>query len=103
MEIQHIQTLGQKLAFKDPSIQDYACNVYADKIAMLDLAIENLENLKEDPELIEALKNLRENLLKKGLAIWIMKSDVLTNLGIKVGKTGIKEYRGKKEIGNSTS
>ncbi|MCJ7767834.1 hypothetical protein MUP79_05550 [Candidatus Bathyarchaeota archaeon] len=92
IEAQHIQTLGQKLVSKRPELKDYACNVYADKIAALDIAIQ--EN-KKDPDISEILNRLRTQLLRKGEAIWIMKADVLTNLGLKVGRTGVREYHGK--------
>jgi hypothetical protein len=96
IEQQHIQTLGQKLVAKRPELKDYACNVFADKVAMLDLAIEQ----QDDPEILEVLKRLRMQLLKKGEAAWIMHADVLTNLGLKVGRTGIREYSGKPDDSN---
>jgi len=96
IEQQHIQTLGQKLVSKRPELKDYACNLYADKVAMLDLEIEQ----QDDPEIVEVLKKLRMQLLRKGEASWIMHADVLTNLGLKVGRTGIREYSGKPDNTN---
>lgn len=92
IEAQHIQTLGQKLVAKRPELQDYACNVFADKIAMLDIVI----GQENDPDILEVLKGLRAQLKQKGEALWIMKADVLTNLGLKVGRTGVREISGKR-------
>jgi hypothetical protein len=98
--MQHIQTLGQKLVAKRPELGDYACNVFADKCAMLDIALEGLD-AEKDGELIEVLKVVREQLQRRGEAIFIMHSDVLTNLGLKVGKTGTKELSGRKTHADS--
>lgn len=93
IEMQTLQTLSQKLAAKMPTLADYACNLNADKLAILDLYIKNYED--EDPEFVEELKTLREELKVQGEAQWIMHADILTNLGLKVGKTGVREIRGK--------
>ena len=101
-EMQHIQTLGQKWVSKNPEVRDYACNVFADKLALLDIEIESLERAEQkDGELVEVLHVFRENLRKRGEAIYIMHSDVLTNLGLKVGRTGIKEFKGRKTDADS--
>ena len=105
MEMHTIQTLGQKWASKNPQVSDYACNVFADKIAMLDIEIELLKSALEsekDLEAIEVLEVVRENLRRRGEAIYIMHSDILTNLGLKVGKTGIREISGKKKQGGDS-
>ena len=94
-EMQHIQTLGQKLVAKRPELSDYACNVLADKCAQLDIILESLD-VQEDAEVIEVLKVVREQLQRRGEAIFIMNADILTNLGLKVGKTGVKELRGRR-------
>lgn len=94
IEMQTLQTLSQKLAAKMPSLADYACNLNADKLAFLDLYIKNYE--KEDPDFVEELKSLRDELKTTGEALWIMHADVLTNLGLKVGKTGMREISGKR-------
>ena len=95
IEMQTLQTLSQKLAAKTPELSDYACNLNADKLAVLDLYIKTYED--EDKELVEWMKGLREQLKRQGEALWIMHADVLTNLGLKVGKTGIREFNGKRK------
>jgi hypothetical protein len=92
IEMLHIQTLSQKLASKMPQLSDYACNVFADKIAQIDIYLEAFKNF---PEIVQRLKALRYRLLKIGTALWIMDADVITNLGLKVGKTGMREIHGK--------
>jgi hypothetical protein len=94
IETQHIQALSQKLASRFPELQDYAMNLNADKIAKIDVM---LKLYQDDSETVEFLKGLRETLLMQGIALWIMNADVLTNLGLKLGKTGIREVKGKIE------
>ncbi len=93
IEMQTLQTLSQKLAAKTPELSDYACNLNADKLALLDLYIKAYE---DDKEFVEWLKGLREQLKRQGEALWIMSADVLTNLGLKVGRTGMREISGKR-------
>ena len=78
---QFIELLGSLWASKNPRIQDYACNLYADKLATLDLLMDEID----DEELKEDLKLIRNMLKVKGEALWIMQSDILTNLAIKTG------------------
>lgn len=66
---------------KYPYITDYACNFYADKLAQLDILIENIN----EAELKETLKLAREILKRQGEALWFMKAGELTNLGAKLG------------------
>ena len=99
IEMQTLQTLSQKLAAKMPDLSDYACNLNADKLAVLDLYIKAYED--DDKEFADWLKGLREQLKRQGEALWIMHADVLTNLGLKVGKTGIREISGKRSNNNS--
>jgi len=101
IEMQTLQTLSQKLAAKSPELSDYACNLNADKLAVLDLYLkcygETGEKVcKEDEEFFVWLKGLREQLKLQGEALWIMHADVLTNLGLKLGKTGTREISGKR-------
>lgn len=93
IEMQTLQTLSQKLAAKRNDLADYACNLNADKLAILDLYIKAYE---DDKEFLEWLKGLREQLKRQGEALWIMSADVLTNLGLKVGRTGMREISGKR-------
>ena len=67
----------------DSSIQKYACNVYAKEIAMLENLSERLNLTAEERKKMQKLIKWLERL---GHAIWINQSDILTNLGIKVGK-----------------
>ena len=92
IETQTLQTLSQKLASKRSDLADYACNLNADKLAYLDLMIKAYAN---DAEFVEWLKAIREQVKLQGEALWIMNADVLTNLGLKVGKTGTREISGK--------
>jgi hypothetical protein len=98
IEMQTLQTLSQKLAAKRSDLSDYACNLNADKLAILDLYIKNYEDL--DPEFVAWLKSLREELKLQGEAQWIMHADILTNLGLKLGKTGTREISGKRGNGS---
>jgi spermidine/putrescine-binding protein len=92
--MQTLQTLSQKLASKSPGLVDFACNAYADKIAMINLFIKlNADN----PELVKKLQELRDALKEVGEALWIKNSDVLTNLGLKVGRTGRSEINGSSD------
>ncbi len=78
----YLQTLAQELTRKFPEISDYACNVFADRIAQLDFLIDNAD-LTED-EKIE-VKILREYYKRLGTAYWFMHAGELTNLGAKLG------------------
>ena len=89
-----IELLGSLWASKNERIQDYACNLYADKLATLDLLLDEIddEELKKDLELIR-------NILKvKGEALWIMQADILTNLAIKTGMRS-KVVRWRRQTG----
>lgn len=94
IEMQHIQALSQKLASKYPHLQDYAMNLNANKIAKIDVLLKLYQN---DLETVEFLNSLKEALIIQGEALWIMNADVLTNLGLKLGKTGIREIKGREE------
>jgi hypothetical protein len=94
IEMQTLQTLSQKLAAKSPELSDYACNLNADKLAVLDLYIKTYEETEK--EFVDWLKGMREQLKLQGEALWIMHADVLTNLGLKLGKTGMREISGKR-------
>lgn len=83
-----IQTLGQKWSYKEKGISDFACNIYARQIAALDLLISQLRRLGQPTE---AQEFLREELVVTGTAAFIKGSDILTQLSIRVGRTGSKE------------
>jgi len=86
LETYYRHTMSQELARKYPFLSDYACNVYAQQIAMIDAILEVIE----DPEERENLQTLRKILLKVGSALWTMQATELTNLGLKLG-TPMKE------------
>jgi len=77
----YIELLGSIWSGSDPKLSDYACNVFAHKLVVLDEIIGSLE---DDNPLKGRLKELRDKLKKRGQAIWILNSDTLTNLAIKV-------------------
>lgn len=93
IEMQHLQTLSQKLAQKYPILSDFACNADAVKLAELDAKIQPLiEKWKEkDPTFVAQLLQFREYIKLRGEARWIQGADNLTNLGLKLGATGRKE------------
>ncbi len=93
--MQTLQTLSQKLAAKMPQLSDYACNLNADKLAIIDLYLAQFDE-EDDPEFWGWLQDLRAELKMQGEALWIMNADVLTNLGLKIGKTGMREISGKR-------
>jgi hypothetical protein len=83
-----IQTLGQKWSYKEKNLADYACNIYARQIAALDLLIARLRRLGQPTEPQEIL---REELVITGTAAFIKGSDILTQLSVRVGRTGSRE------------
>ena len=81
----YLQTLAQAVARKYPEITDYACNVYADRIAQLDLIIGILKAEGVSKSEIEEIQTVREYYKKLGTALWFMQAGELTNLGAKLG------------------
>jgi len=79
-----MQLLSQKWASQNPKLRDYACNSFAMKLVIIDIA---LDKLSDDNPLKAKLKEVREALKLQGEAMYISVSDTLTNLGLKVGKT----------------
>jgi len=75
--------LGQKWSVRDPSIRDYGCNLFADKVAAIDILLEHVK----DEKLRKLLQDARSILVRRGTALWIMKSDPLTQLAIRLGVT----------------
>ena len=80
----YLQTLAQEIAKKYPEVTDYACNVFADRIAQLDfikdICGEDLSD--EDKETLEILRSFYKHI---GTAMWFMQAGELTNLGAKLG------------------
>jgi len=83
-EFRHFQLLAQRWAERDPRLKDYACNLHAPKLAALDDIIDKLE----DGPLKQRLQEVRETLKRQGEVMWIIHADIVTNLALKVGKTG---------------
>lgn len=77
----YIELLGSIWSGSDAKLSDYACNVFAHKLVVIDEIIGMLE---DGNPLKQRLIDLREKLKKRGEAIWILNSDTLTNLAIKV-------------------
>lgn len=88
----YLQTLAQQVSRKYPYLTDYACNVFADKLAQLDVLIEIA-----DEEEKEILAVVREIIKRQGEALWFMQAGELTNLGLKLGSS-IREARWSAEI-----
>jgi hypothetical protein len=80
----YLQTLAQEIAKKYPEVSDYACNVYADRIAQLDFIMDVCGDmlLEEDLETLEVLRVFYKHV---GTAMWFMQAGELTNLGAKLG------------------
>jgi len=85
--------LGQKWSLREQNIKDYGCNVFADKIALIDVILEKVQ----DSNTKKLLEDIRSILVKRGTALWIMKADPLTNLAIRIGKTRTVIDLGAKE------
>jgi len=85
-----VQTLGQKLSYKEKGLADYACNRFARAIAAIDVMIKRYNALGIDTT---ELRAKREETVALGTAIFISNSDILTQLSVRVGKTGSKEPR----------
>jgi len=85
-EFRFIQLLSQRWSGEDSLIKDYSCNEYSDKISLIDFFLTVIP--KEKDVLIKLLKDIRSLFIIRGQALWINeKADVLTQLGIKVGRT----------------
>ncbi|RLI44543.1 hypothetical protein DRO69_07140 [Candidatus Bathyarchaeota archaeon] len=84
-EFKHFQLLAQRWAGKDKRLQDYACNILAPKLVVLDNYIDKLE----DGEVKKRLEEVRTLLKRIGEVQWIQMADIVTNLALKVGKTTI--------------
>jgi hypothetical protein len=64
-EMKKVQTLSKRLEQNIPQLQDYACNVYASKLALIDL---KLYEHKDEPEFCEVLQNIRNQFVILGRA-----------------------------------
>jgi len=85
LDAYYLQTLSQAVAERETEISDYACNIYADKIAQINLVLDLLSpgDTKNRAPLIE----LKIFYKKIGTALWFMKSGELSNLGARLGST----------------
>lgn len=106
-EIHQELSLAQKWAVKEQRASEYACNVFADKIARINVELDRLDKILKYVKDIEleirkdALLEVKQELIELGTALWISKADVVTNLGLRVGISGIVVRRGKKDAENS--
>jgi len=89
LEAYYVQTLAQSVAEKEQGISDYACNIFADKLAQIDIL---LDLFSEDKKFTEKLKILRSIYRKIGTALWFMHAGELTNLGARLGSE-IRHHR----------
>jgi len=92
-EFRHFQLLAQRWAEQNPKLKDYACNLYAPKLAALDDVIDKLP----DGPLKRRFLEVRETLKRQGEVMWIINADIVTNLALKVGKTGIEIFATEKK------
>lgn len=85
-EVEAIQLLAQRWSEREPYLKDYSCNVYADRLALIDYIMDNFrEELGEEDA--KALEKIREMLRVEGQARWLSEyADILTQLGVKVGR-----------------
>jgi len=74
--------LAARWASKEREVKDYACNAYAEDLAIL----HNLKDIIRDPQLKEALDLVMKWLRREGTARWVRQADILTNLALKVGE-----------------
>lgn len=90
LEAIYLQTLAQSVAEKEHDVNDYACNIYADKIAKINVLLELLDP-ETDRDFVTQLIALKQTYRKLGTALWFMQAGELTNLGARLGST-IKQY-----------
>jgi hypothetical protein len=91
LEALYLQTLAQSVAEREHDINEYACNIYADKIAQINILMDILDK-EEDRETLQELASLKQVYKKLGTALWFMQAGELTNLGARLGST-IKQYK----------
>lgn len=84
-EFKHFQLLAQRWAARDKRLQDYACNLMAPKLVVLDNYIDRVP----DGPLKKRLEEIRLILKRVGEVQWILSADIVTNLALKIGKTTI--------------
>lgn len=105
-ELQQQLSLAQKWAVHDEKAREYACDVYAEKIARINVELDKLNKIlmhvkNEELEITkEVLLEVKKALIELGTALWIAKADPVTNLGLRVGISGIVVRRGKKDAEN---
>lgn len=97
LEALYIQTLAQSVAERERDVNDYACNIYADRIAKINVLLEMLDP-ERDKEAVEQLTALKQIYRKLGTALWFIQAGELTNLGARLGST-IKQYSVRGEQG----
>lgn len=95
MEAIYLQTLAQSVAEREHDIADYACNAYAEKLALINILLTILDPEK-DKDTVKELTEFKELYKKRGTALWFMRAGELTNLGARLGST-IKHYKVREE------
>lgn len=91
LEALYLQTLAQSVAERERDVNDYACNIYADRIAKINVLLEMLDP-DQDKDAVEQLTVLKQIYRKLGTALWFMQAGELTNLGARLGST-IQHYK----------
>lgn len=90
-EALYLQTLAQNIAEREKDVNDYACNIYAERIAKINVLLGILDH-EADKELVEQLAVLKQIYRKLGTALWFRQAGELTNLGARLGST-VQHYR----------
>jgi len=83
-EFKHFQLLAQRWSARDNRLKDYACNLMAPKLVVLDNLI---DTLPDGNPVKNRLEEIRLILKRIGEVQWILSADIVTNLALKVGKT----------------
>ena len=83
-EFRYYQYLAQRWAEQDKKLKDYACNLLAPKLVVLDNVI---EKLPDGHPVRVRLSEIRKVLKRIGEVQWILHADTITNLSLKVGRT----------------
>ena len=99
-EMQNILSLGQQAAIEYHELSEYACNIYAKEVSIINIQIFTFAN---NPDLVKRLQIAKQNLIQVGRAMWFQKADPLSNLGALVGSKGIKPSRSGSRVLNSTT
>ena len=99
-EMQNILSLGQQAAIEYHELSEYACNVYAKEISMINIQIFTFAN---NSYIVKRLQIEKAHLIQVGRAMWFQKADPLSNLGALVGSNGIQPSRSGSRVLNAAT